>query len=362
MDKVKTAVIGGGKVGHTHAQALASLPESEFVAVCGRDLGRTQAFADRYGVQAFVDVGEMIAATGAQAVMVCTPHPAHAAPAIAAMNAGAHALIEKPLASSLRDCDAMLTSADAAGVKLGMVSQRRLYEPVLRVKNALDAGKIGRPVLGMAVLLGWRDQAYYDSDPWRGSWEGEGGGVLVNQAPHQLDLLQWFMGPITEVFGYWDNLNHPFIEVEDTAVAALRFANGGLGSIVVSNSQKPGLFGKVHIHGDNGASVGVQTDGGSMFISGMTSVLEPPINDIWTVPGEEHLLADWQAEDTATFEKIDPTSYYHHLQIRDFLRAILEDRDPLVTGREGRVTVEIFTAIYRSNRDHMPVKFPVRAE
>ncbi len=186
--------------------------------------------------------------------------------------------------------------------------------------------------------------------------------MLVNQAPHQLDLLQWFMGAIDELFGYWDNLNHPYIEVEDTAVAVLRFKSGGLGSIVVSNSQKPGIYSKVHVHGENGASAGVQTDGGAMFIAGMSEVLEPPINDLWTVPGEEHLLPKWQAEDRAAFQVIDPATHYHRLQDQDFLRAILEDRDPMVTGAEGRKTVEIFTAIYRSRRDRRPIKFPLAAD
>ena len=102
-------------------------------------------------------------------------------------------------------------------------------------------------------MLGWRDEKYYKSDPWRGTWKGEGGGVLVNQAPHQLDLLQWYMGPIDELFGYWENLNHPYIEVEDTAIAVIKFKNGGIGNILVSNSQNPALFGKVCIHGENGA-------------------------------------------------------------------------------------------------------------
>jgi UDP-N-acetyl-2-amino-2-deoxyglucuronate dehydrogenase len=199
-------------------------------------------------------------------------------------------------------------------------------------------------------------------DPWRGKWDLEGGGVLVNQAPHQLDLLQWFMGPIQELTGYWGNLNHPYIEVEDTAVALLRFTNSALGSIVVSNSQKPGIYGKVHVHGESGASVGVQTDGGAMFISGVSEVLEPPVNDLWTVPGEEHLLSHWQAEDEAAFQAIDAAQYYHRLQIQDFLEAILDDRDPMVTGVEGRKTVELFTGIYRSQRDHGPVAFPLDAE
>jgi predicted dehydrogenase len=208
-------------------------------------------------------------------------------------------------------------------------------------------------------MYGWRDQPYYKSDPWRGSWKGEGGGVLVNQAPHQLDLLQWYMGPVDELFGYWDNLNHPYIEVEDTAIAVLRFKNGALGNIVVSNSQNPALYGRVYVHGSNGATVGVQTDGGAMFIAGMSSITEPPINDLWTVPGEQELLKQWQKEDSDFFLSINPMEYYHQLQIAEFLQAVINSRDPLITGEEGRKTVEIFTALYRSQRERQPIKFPL---
>ena len=362
MAQLRTAVIGYGKVAHLHAQALRSLPTSEFVAVCGRNPERAQPFAQQYEIAAFTSVADMIEQAGVQAVVICTPHPAHAAPAIEAARLGAHVLVEKPLAATLADCDAMIAAAEQAGVKLGVISQRRFYEPVRRMRQAIDAGKIGRPALGTVVMYGWRDEAYYRSDPWRGQWAAEGGGVLVNQAPHQLDLLQWLMGPIDEVFGYWENLNHPYIEVEDTAVAVLRFQNGGVVSIVVSNAQKPGIYGKVHIHGSNGASVGVQTEGGAMFIAGMTSILEAPYNDLWTVPGEEALVEQWRAEDRAAFEQGDPALRYIALQDQDFLDAILDDRAPAVSGQDGRVTVEIFTAIYRSQRDRAPVKFPVPAD
>ena len=170
------------------------------------------------------------------------------------------------------------------------------------------------------------------------------------------------MGPIDELFGLWGNLNHPYIDVDDTAVAVIKFKNGAIGNVLVSNSQKPGIFGKVHVHGNNGASVGVQTDGGAMFIAGMSEVAEPPINDLWTVPGEEQMLKTWQDEDARTFEQVNSTEYYHHLQIRDFLQSILDDREPMVTGTEGRKTVELFTAIYRSNRDNRPVQFPLKPE
>jgi predicted dehydrogenase len=362
MPTVRTALIGCGKVGQIHAAALRSLPESEFVAVCDQAGDRAAAFAQRYGTRSFTDLVTLNREARPQAILVCTPHPLHARSVIAAAEAGVHALVEKPLAASIADCDAMLTAARKAKTFLGVISQRRFYEPVLRMKSAIEAGKIGRPVLGVFSMFSWRDQAYYQSDPWRGRWASEGGGVLVNQSPHQLDLLQWFMGEIDEISGYWANLNHPYIEVEDTALAMIRFKNGGLGSIVTSLAQKPGIYTKVHVHGANGASVGVETDRGATFVAGVSGIAEPPLNDLWTIPGEEHLLAAFQAEDRTRFQQIDATSHYHALQIRDFLQAILEGRPPRVTGEDGRIVVEMFTAIYRSQRSRAPVKFPLTAE
>lgn len=361
-EKIRTALVGCGKVGHMHARALLSIPEAQFIAVCDSDIARAKLFAEQYNVRPYQDVAEMVTRSKAQAVLVCTPHPVHVSPTITAAELGAHALVEKPLAATLSDCQAMITAAKRSNVKLGVISQRRWYQPVQRMKNAIESGKIGKPVLGILTLFGWRDETYYRSDPWRGKWASEGGGVLVNQAPHQIDLLQWFMGPVASVCGFWGNLNHPYIEVEDTAVAILRFQNGGLGSIVTSNSQKPGLYGKVAVHGENGSSVGVQTDGGAMFIAGMTEIQEPPYNDLWTIPGESDLIDAWREEDARQFRQVDVTTHYHALQIQDFLCAILEDRDPLVTGEDGKRLVEIFTAIYRSQRNSAPVTFPLPVE
>jgi UDP-N-acetyl-2-amino-2-deoxyglucuronate dehydrogenase len=153
------------------------------------------------------------------------------------------------------------------------------------------------------------------------------------------------------MYGVWQNINHPYIEVEDTATAIIRFKNGAVGNIVVSNAQKPGIYGKVHIHGSNGASAGVQTDGGAMFIAGQSTILEPPLNDIWTVPGEEAFLKEWHKMDTEEFNAADPVEYYMRLQNRDFILAAMEGREPLVTAREGRKTVELFDALYRSMRE-----------
>jgi len=356
------SIAGCGKVAHLHAKAIKNIKNAKLTGVWSRTPDTSRKFASLYNTKAYTEIGPMVLENETDLVIVCTPHPFHRQPAIEAAGAGANVLAEKPLAADLRDCDAIINACRTRYVKLGVISQRRWYSPVMRVRKAIDDGKIGKPVLATINMLGWRDKAYYDSDEWRGTWKMEGGGVLVNQSPHQIDLMIWFMGDIDEVYGIWKNLNHPFIEVEDTALAIVRFKSGALGNIVVSNSQKPGIYGKVHIHGENGASVGVQTDGGAMFIAGMTGVTEPPVNDLWTVPGEESLLPQWIKEDTEIFYKYDPTVYYMQCQIEDFLQAIENDTEPLVTGDTGRKTVELFTAIYRSTRDNIPVKFPLKPE
>lgn len=354
---LRIGLIGCGKVGTIHAAALASIPESRFVAACDSNADRASAFATRYGAAPFTDLGAMLKAV--DAVIIGTPHPLHAEPAIRAAEAGVHVLVEKPMAATLADCDAMIAAANRTGVRLGVISQRRFFEPVQRIKAAIDAGKIGTPSLGVFIMYSWREPSYYHSDPWRGKWDTEGGGVLVNQSPHQLDILLWLLGPAAEVSGSWANVNHPNVEVDDTAVATIRFKNGGLGSIITSVSQRPGIYTKVHLHGSNGASVGVETDRGATFIAGVSGISEPPLTDLWTVPGEESRLAEFQAADRAAFAAVDATVHYHALQIRDFVRSIQEKRPPLVTAADGRAVVELFTAIYQSHREKRSISLPI---
>jgi UDP-N-acetyl-2-amino-2-deoxyglucuronate dehydrogenase len=355
MTRTRVALVGCGKVAGIHAAALAELPDAEFVATCDIDLSRAGAFAAKHTVQPFADLPVMLRESRPDVLIIGTPHPLHAEATIRSAEAGVHVLVEKPLAASLADCDAMIAAAKKAGVLLGVISQRRFYEPVRRMKDAIDAGKIGTPALGVFIQYSWRDAAYYTSDPWRGKWDTEGGGVLVNQSPHQLDILLWLMGPAAEVSGTWANLNHPTVEVDDTAVATIRFRNGGLGSIVTSLSQKPGIYTKVHIHGTNGASVGVETDRGATFIAGVSQIPEPPLTDLWTIPGDEGRLAEFQADDRAAFARVDATTQYHALQIADFVAAVRDGRTPLVTGEDGRAVVELFSAIYQSSREKRAV-------
>ncbi len=353
---LRIAIIGPSKVAHLHAKGVLQTPGTQLVAVYGRTLAKAEDFARQYNIRAYDNVTEMVTQEGIDLCLVTTTHPAHRDPTVAALDAGSHALVEKPLASTLEDCDAMLEAARRNSRYLGTISQRRFYAPSMRIREAIDAGKIGKPALGVVQMYGWRDEAYYKSDAWRGTWKDEGGGVLVNQSPHQLDLLLWYMGEVDSVYGIWKNLTHPYIEVDDTALAIVQFKNGGVGNIVVSNSQKPGLYGKVHIHGTSGASVGVQPDGGALFIAGRSSVTEPPVNDLWTIPGEEHKLAEFIAEDTAFFQTIDATVYYFGLQIADFRDAINDNRPLMVTGDDGRNVVALFQAIYESTRTGQAVR------
>ncbi len=361
-EQLNIAIAGCGKVAHLHAKAIAQIERVTLKAAWSRSAASVEQFAAQYNIIPYSDITRMVKEQQIDLLIVCTPHPFHLELTLAAAAAGANILVEKPLASTLEDCDRMIEACKAANVKLGVVSQRRWYEPVRRVKAAIEAGKIGQPALGTITMLGWRDKNYYDADAWRGTWDMEGGGVLVNQAPHQLDILLWLMGEVDEVVASWKNLNHPYIEVEDTALAIVRFKNGALGNILVSNSQKPGIYGKVHVHGSNGASAGVQTDGGAMFIAGMTGIAEPPENDLWSIPGEEQLPAQWKQEDQAFFASVDPTVHFMKCQIEDFRDALFEGREPMVTGEFGRRTVELFTAIYRSQRDHQWIKFPLLPE
>lgn len=380
MDTVRFGIVGSGKVSSLHAKAIRAASETARawnqsigdpyathtgevdcpdclpIAVYSRNPEHCEAFARRHGLIPRTSIARMIEQDKIDVVLITTPHPSHCSLALEAMHAGAHVLVEKPMALSVSDCTRMLQASRETGKTLGVISQRRWYPALRRMRKALDSGALGRPALGQVIMLGWRDQAYYTSDPWRGSWDQEGGGVLVNQAPHQFDLLAWLMGPVAEISAYWDNINHPYIEVEDSAVAAIRFQSGGMGSILVSNSQKPGIHAKVHIHGTSGASAGVQTDGGAMFIAGMSGVLEAPYNDIWTIPGEEHLRQQWHEKDTRLFASIDATWHFFALQTADFACAVRDQRSPLVTGEDGRETVRIIEGIYRSGKEGSSVR------
>jgi predicted dehydrogenase len=348
--KIRIGLLGYGKVANLYCEAIQGTVNAELAAVCGRNQERRNEFAAKWKLSSRDTVEEMVKHDNVDLTIVCTPHPQHRDGAVEAFAAGSHALVEKPMAVTVAQCDEMIVAAKQAGKILSVVGQRRWFPACARIKDAINAGKLGKPILLQLTILGWRDEVYYKSDPWRGKWAAEGGGILINQAAHQIDLMNWFMGPIEEIKGYWDNFNHPYIEVEDSAVAVLKFRNGGLGSVLVSNSQKPGIYAKVHVHGSSGASAGVQTDGGAMFIAGMSTITEPPLNDLWTIPGEEKLLDTFRREDEAFFKTMNATVYFFTRQIEDHCKALLEGRTPPTTGEDGRETVKFIETMYKLGR------------
>jgi UDP-N-acetyl-2-amino-2-deoxyglucuronate dehydrogenase len=369
MSNLGAAVIGLG-VGRRHVEAYANLPESTLVAVCDQNPERLWAVADEYHVSAYTDVADLLRDERVEVVSIATPHPSHASLAIAAMEAGRHVIVEKPMTLSLDEADAMIACARERRRTLAVIFQRRFWPAALRVRQAIQDGKLGAIVSGECELSWWRTAEYYGRDPWRGRWDTEGGGVLVNQGIHAIDMFHWYMGEPEMLWARWANLSHPYIEVEDNAVAAVQFRGGALGVIRLTTSSRLSRT-RIAIHGANGSSVGV---------------LEEPegavgYNDLWTIPGEEHIRTESLREHVEKGEYIyrglvadgpptwhtgyafqrDADPSYHAMQIQDFLRAILEQREPLVNGEEGRKSLALMTAIYQSGRTGAPVRFPIRS-
>jgi predicted dehydrogenase len=342
--RVRTGLIGCGKIAAIHAQALDTLPTAEFVACCDQDLHRASDFAAKYNVpQVFDDAETMFRDGGVEAVLICTPHPAHEPLVVAAAAAGVHVLCEKPISIRVDAADRMIDAAQRAGVNFGVIFQRRFWPASQRIRQAIDAGKLGKPTLAECTVRIWRSPEYFASDSWRGKWSTEGGGVLMNQAVHAIDLLQWFMGRPSEVYGHYATYRHgAYIDVEDTAVATVLFESGALATIQAATTFEPEFGFLVAVHGDKGSTVSVweQLEG------------QQGINAIWTLPGEEASRAAWEAEDR---EK-PGFPLFHELQIQDFLASVIEQRPPAVTGEDARVSLEIIQAIYESSRTGIPVR------
>lgn len=343
---INTAIIGCGKIAECHAVALASSPSSRLVAVCDVNEDRARNLAERYGaVSVYTDAEKMFRDQSVQMVSICTPSGTREKVVRLAASVKAHVLCEKPFSATLQQADSMIANCRQAGVKLGVIFQRRFWQSSQRLRKAIDEGKLNQPVLGECIVKYCRLPEFYQKFPAKARIRMEGGGVLANQAIHCIDLLQWYMGEPAEIFGYIDRYLHKGIEVEDSAVAVIKFKSGAMATIEASVVQNPGLFSRVTVHGDNGVSA---------------SIFEQPpetvgYHDIWTVPGEDKCVVESMVE----ARERERFPYYHVLQINDFLQAIIKDREPAVTGEEGRKSLEIVAAIYKSAQTGVPVNMPV---
>lgn len=336
----KFGIIGTGVIAGYHAKAIAETPGAELAACMDRSPERAAAFAVEHAVEGYHDMEAFLAHPGLTAVAICTPSGLHLEPALEAIEAGMHAVVEKPLEITTERCDRMIEAARRKGVLLSGVFNSRFHPGSRLIRKALEEGRFGRLVMGDAYVKWFRSQEYYDSGQWRGTWKLDGGGALMNQSIHAVDLLQWFMGPVASVSAQAGTLGHRDIEVEDTAAAVLRFAGGAMGVIEGSTAIYPGRAKRIEVCGTAGSVV-----------------LEEEALTEWS-------FADSREEDRRIREEFapredgqggasDPTGIDHrgHLgHYLDFMEALETGREPLVNGEEARKAVEIIQGIYESVR------------
>jgi predicted dehydrogenase len=333
-------IVGAGMIAGYHAEAIAQTPGARLIAICREDAERAAQAAKRFGVPCDTTLDALLARPDVDAICVCTPSGLHARQTIGAARAGKHVLVEKPLALSLADADAMLAACHEAGVVFGVALQRRTDPQFQAAYAAIAAGELGRMLLGSITIPYIRPQSYYESAAWRGTWALDGGGALMNQGIHLVDLLLWLMGDVAEVEARLDTLDHA-IEVEDCVAATLRFANGALGSIAATTAASPGFPHRVEVYGSMG---GLQIEGEQIVR--------------WEGGGSERHTGEASGALQAAGAGATPTgiSAVGHVRImRDFVAAIREGRPPLVGGDEGRRSLALVQAVYQAARTRQAV-------
>jgi predicted dehydrogenase len=338
---IRTALVGCGRIADRHVRLVTSMPEFSLAAVADVHPGRAEALAAHFGGRAYLDYREMLEREKPDLVHVLTPSGTHAAIALDAMDFCANVLVEKPMALSLADADAMIAKAERLGRRLFVVKQNRYNLPVVKLREALEQGRFGRLTAG-AIRVRWcRRQDYYDQDDYRGTW-AQDGGVLTNQASHHIDMLQWMFGPVDEVFGMTAR-QLVRIEAEDTGVAVVRFASGALGTIEATTAARPT---------DIEASISVLGEHGIVEIGGFA------LNETkrWTFES----AVEEDAEVLSTYRTNPPNVYGfgHHEYLAGVARTIAADGVPEIGGREGRKSLELIVAIYESAERNAPVRYP----
>ena len=370
-ERLRFGIVGCGVIAATHAQSIADLPnDARLIAVADIVPECAQKLASRYGATAYTSLQEMLQHEALDIVNICTPSGLHCEHACAVMRSGRHVIVEKPMDISLASMDEMLNVQQKMGVKMTIISQHRFDPAAQQVYRSIQEKAFGRLVLGNALIPWWRSQKYYDSGAWRGTWDLDGGGVLMNQAIHSIDLLQWLMGPVKSIYAFTDTLAHR-METEDVAVAVLRFANGAIGTIAATTAAYPGIATRIELFGDSGSAViendalaylhlardakeevGAYGVGASTQIQPKTTATSETTNTIDTskTPQSQESPAQSVASNPAAL-----SSNSHTLQIADMIHAIRENSTPLVDGHAGRQPVEIILGIYQSARTHQEV-------
>lgn len=323
-------IVGAGMIGKVHAEAIAAIPDAKLTAVYSRNLSSASALANQYNAEAFDDYDKFLAHSEMQIICICSPSGLHLEHGKAAVEAGKHILVEKPIETTLEKADALIEACQKANVRLGVIFQSRFLEAVQTVKAAVDAGKLGKLFLADAYIKWYRSPEYY-AGSWHGTTALDGGGALINQAIHTIDLLRWMAGEVDSVFAMKSALRYPQIEGEDTLVGNIRFKSGALGAVVATTSVKPGFKRRLELSGENG-----------------TIILDGDAIGTWVIEGESD-AAGGQAQLTdGSSNPAAISTEGHRLQIVEMVNAINENREPSINGSESRKSLELVLALYES--------------
>jgi predicted dehydrogenase len=337
MSKIRFAIVGTGAIAPIHFEALKSARDAEVVAVYGRSAGRVQETAAKYAVDGYTDYQAMLARKDIDAVTICTPSGLHADFGIQAAKAGKHVIVEKPIEVNIEKADALISACRANNVELGVIFQRRYSDGAKALRKAITDGKLGKLLFGGCYLKLYRSQAYYDSAAWRGTWQMDGGGVLMNQGIHYIDLLQYIMGPVDKITASCGTVGHSGIEVEDTAAAGVEFASGAIGVIEGTTCAYPGLVSRLDIYGTEG-----------------TAILENEVlTALYLKSGEEYHA------DTLKDQGVNVDNTMFALQYKDIIASLQAGREITVNGHEGRKALEIILAVYKAAFTRSQVRLPL---
>ncbi len=345
-------IIGCGMIADFHARAIDDVEGARLAACFDMVPQAADKLAEKTGAKAYHRLEEMLADPAVEVVTIGTPSGAHTEPAVAAAEAGKHVIVEKPLEITLDRCDQIIAACDKAGVVLSTVFPSRFHGSSVQMKQAVDGGRFGTLTVGDAYVKWYRTQEYYDSGQWRGTWELDGGGALMNQAIHSVDLLTWLMGPVAEIRAQTALLGHERIAVEDVAMAALKFANGALGVIEASTAIYPGYLKRIEVHGSTGSAVMEEED----LIKWDFAEKKPEDAEI-----EKRMSERVSGGGGAA----DPKAIGHHghaRQFADVLQSIQQGTKPLIDGPEGRRSVEIILAIYLAAETGQTVRLPLESD
>ncbi|MBN2853085.1 MAG: Gfo/Idh/MocA family oxidoreductase [Clostridia bacterium] len=332
MKKVNFGIIGCGLISNNHADAIRQIDNAVLYGCTDVNEKSLLSFSDKYGIKAYQSVEDMLNDDNIDVVSVCTPSGLHARFAVMAANHGKHVVVEKPMALTVEQCNEIIKASEENHIKVEVICQNRFLNTFRQVKKIIEDGKLGKIVSADIYMKFYRSPEYYASSNWKGTWKMDGGGALMNQGIHGIDIMLFMLGDVKSVFGHARTLSRD-IEVEDTASAVVEYENGALGIIQGTTSVAPGYPRRVEINGDQGSLTMIEGD-----------------ITVWDVKGVEKPVN--QSESAKSFR--DPMNFSiegHILQLTDMVEVILNDREPFVNQYEGKRAVELITAIYQSSKE-----------